>query len=92
MDAGDANRGVGTSLRYIKPSGSLRESMLLIKEYARDSLQKLVHYGVALSVEVEVEYVGSNNVTLTATVTGRAGETSQIGISGVRSKNAWVWK
>jgi len=92
MEPGDANRGVGTLLRYIEPTGSVRESMLLIKEYARDSLQKLVHYGVAVSVDVEAEYAGNNNVNLIARVVGHAGETSQIGVSGTRSKNAWVWK
>lgn len=85
------NLGSGSQIRNVSPRKSIFETMALIKAFAVADLKKLVTYGVAVAVDVDLLYVGDNRLNMTITVTGQAGVQSRVGLTGQRIKNSWVW-
>lgn len=83
---------VGTLLRTIPPTGRIQDSINLIVAYAKASLQRLVERGVAIAVEVEGVYRGGGRMELNVKVTGRNDGIANVGVSGVRLSNGWVWQ
>lgn len=81
----------GSLLRTLPSSGSIRDSVNLARAYAQADLSKLVTMGYAASVDVQSKYLGGNAMSLDAVIYGQAGLTSNVGIIGSRSTNAWVW-
>lgn len=82
---------IGTSMRYVGTLSSITDSIKLVSEHAKYTLQKLVRYGIVLSVEVAVTYKGGNALELVATLNGQGGEIHVIGLTGTRLKNSWAW-
>lgn len=82
----------GTNLRYLQPQKSVTDNVVMVREYIRNSLQKLVKYGVASSVEVTAKYIGGNVIRVTAEIIGVDGELSRVGVSGNRIANSWTWE
>lgn len=91
MNGGQAGI-VGTLLRTIPHTGRIQDSINLIVAYARATLQRLVERGIAISVDVEGIYRGGNRVELNVSVIGRRDGTANVGVSGVRLSNGWVWQ
>lgn len=86
------NTKIGTLLRDLPLSGSITEQLNLVAAYAQSSLQRLVDYGVATSVEVKATYQGGLTALLDIQVFGRGGVgNARVGISGQSSPNGWVW-
>ena len=82
---------IGTELRYAPTERSIADSVNTIKAYITATMQKLITYGVALSVEVTAVYKGGNKMAVNIVFTGRSGEKSNVGISGTRMANSWAW-
>lgn len=81
----------GTNVRYLKPQKSVSDTVKIIQEYLRNSMQKLVRYGVATSVTVECTYAGGGVIDAVIIIFGTDGLTSRVGITGSRLENSWVW-
>jgi len=82
---------VGSSIRNLKTHGTISDAIAEINAYMRFDLQKLVTYGVALSIEVASKYIGNNTVQSDIIIYGVDGTTTQVGVSGQRLKNSWAW-
>lgn len=87
----DDGMNSGTTIRDIPAQNSVQDSLGLIRVYLLQAMQKLVTYGVAQSVDVDVKYIGSNNFEATIKFSGNDGQTSRVGITGTRLENSWVW-
>lgn len=81
----------GTNLRDIPISYRVTDTAKLIQAYATAALQKLIAYGVAQTVSVEVKYLGRNMFDLKADITSTDGAVSRVGVTGNRMENSWVW-
>lgn len=82
---------VGSKLRYIGKQTSTRNMVLAVKAEIMTTLQKLVDYGVATAVEVDVEYAGGGVLRANATVSVIDGQTANVAISGAMSQNRLIW-
>lgn len=85
-------REIGTLLRKIPNTGTVRESLALIVAHARASIDRLVDRGVAQSVDVQGRYAGNNTMVLDILVRG-AGNTgdARVGLSVNRTPQGWIW-
>lgn len=81
----------GTNVRYLTPQKSVADTVKVVQEYMRDSMNKLVRYGVATAVEVVCTYAGQGVIDAIITIFGTDGQTSRVGITGSRLENSWVW-
>jgi phage gp46-like protein len=82
---------VGSLLRALPRKSSIEQNVQAIKVQAEVDLNKLVTYGVASSVEVTTAYLGGSRYSLNAKIYGSDGITSNVGLSGTRLENAFVW-
>lgn len=82
---------IGSSIRYIDSLASIREVVQLIQVDVQTTLQKLVKYKIAISVEVIAEYVGNNTVSIVANILDVHGQSAKVGLSAGRSQNEWAW-
>lgn len=82
----------GATFRYVKPETSVVRTIALIRSFMEKDLQRLVSYGVALSVSVRAERVNGNVVNMIATILGPGGNEMNVGITGTRLKNGWAWE
>lgn len=81
----------GTNVRYLQPQKSINDTVLLVQEHLRVSMQKLVNYGVATAVSVTCTYAGNGIIDAVIIIIGTNGQTSRVGITGSRLENSWVW-
>lgn len=81
----------GSSIRNLPKSMSIRDSVALVRATLKSDLAKLVKMGVAQSVEVTAEYLGSNLMSATIEIIGPNGIGAKVGLTGDRSANAWAW-
>jgi phage gp46-like protein len=83
---------VGTLLRKVPTTGTVREGLNLIVAHARATIDRLVQRGVALSVDVQGSYAGNNVMVLEITVrgTGAIGD-ARVGVSAARTPQGWIW-
>ena len=92
----DIFRGDGLtsgSLMFSVPAqASIRDSLLLIRGYAEATLNRLVNYGVATSVKVEVDYLGGASALVRATIYGQGDEITNVGATVARLQNGWAWR
>ena len=85
-------REVGTLLRKIPRTGTVRESLNLIVAHARATIDRLVARGIAQSVDVQGRYIGNNVMVLDITVQGSANfGDARVGLSVNRTPEGWVW-
>jgi len=82
---------VGSKVRYIESALSIREVTQLVKAEVVSTLQKLIHYEIAVKVDVETEYKGDGMIFADVTITGIQGETARVGMTAKRSNNSWAW-
>lgn len=87
----DGGQPVGTHVRYVSSSSSVRDAMQLIKAEVLATLQKLIDYGVAVEVTVETEYKGSGSIFMQIEIFGTAVDPTRIGVTAQRNNNAWQW-
>lgn len=87
----DDGMTAGSLLRTLPATASIRDSVQLARGYAQADLSKLVTLGYAQSVDVQTAYLGGNAMSLDATIFGQSGLTSNVGITGSRSNNSWLW-
>lgn len=81
----------GSSIRNLPKSMSVRDSMALARATLKSDLAKLVNMGVAQSVEVSTEYLGSNLMSANIEIVGPDGLGSKVGLTGNRNSNVWAW-
>jgi phage gp46-like protein len=81
----------GSRVRYLKAHGRIADAIAELITIVRHDMQKLVSYGVAKSVDVTASYLGSNRAKLEINVFGDGGSSVNVGISGTRIANSWVW-
>ena len=81
----------GTSIRSAKYMGTIAQQIALAQAYATADMQKLVTYGVAISVTCKVTYAGNNTLNLVINIYGNDGVTSNINFTGKRLANSFVW-
>jgi len=81
----------GTLIRGIAPQSSIRDAIALVKARMIADLNKLVAMKLALKVEVNASYLGSNRVRVDIVIIGQSGETTKVGMTGDRLQNSWVW-
>lgn len=81
----------GSTFRRVQPTGSILETLGIIRSFMQKDLEKLVKYGVAFSVDVKAAYKGNGIAEITATIVGQNGEETRVGISGQRLRNQWAW-
>lgn len=82
---------VGTHLRYIATGTSVKELVQLVKAYVVETMQKLIKYGVAVSIDVEASYKGRGVIAVAIIVYGRSGVTARVAVQGRALNNSWVW-
>lgn len=82
---------VGSKIRYIDSKLSIREVTQLVKAEVIATLQKLVFYEIAVSIEAEAEYRGEGMIFVDVRITGILGETARVGMTAKRSNNSWAW-
>jgi phage gp46-like protein len=86
------NQSSGSLLRKVKAGKTTAETVSAIKRQAEFDLQKLVKYGVAKSVEVDVNYSGNNLFSLVAKIFGsNNANVSTVDLSGSPLANGFVW-
>lgn len=81
----------GSHLRQLSTHGSTRDALTELISLARMDMEKLIGYGVALSVDVSAKYLGGNRAQLMIQVIGQDGQSHNVGVIGTRLKNAWMW-
>lgn len=82
---------IGSHVRYVNVSTSVRDAVLLIKAEVRATLQKLVDYGIAIDVEVDTRYNGNGQIGMAITIYGTAVDPTRIGVTATRNDNSWAW-
>lgn len=82
---------VGTHLRELTPKGTLREIIQIVKLELQTTLAKLVTYGVAVKVDVEVEYRGNATLSAIMTLHTTSGTSQSIGLTAKKAGNKWAW-
>lgn len=70
----DAGFRLGSRLWTLQWSGATQETLVKARQYAEESLEKLVAMRVAASVSVRAEYAGKGVLLLTATISGPYGK------------------
>lgn len=89
----DDGKTSGSLFRFMKPAGKINEDIGVLRAVIARDLNKLVSpYGVAISVDVELTYIGRGAARLDAKIVGRDGNTTRVGMTGSRLVNGWVWK
>jgi len=86
-----SGKPVGTQVRYLSASASVRDSMQLIKAEIITTLQKLIDYGIAVEITVEAEYKGNGQIFMDIQIFGTAVDPTRIGVTAQRNANAWAW-
>lgn len=81
----------GSRVRYIPNTYSINETVGLVRAFIAADMQKLVMYGIAVSVDVEVKYAGNNRLACVITINGYGDTSTRVGVSGQRLSNSWVW-
>lgn len=81
----------GSSFRYIPISYSINETISLIRAHLIKDMSKLIDYGVATKVDVDVTYKGRQRISAVIDIHGHGDEKTNVGMSGTRLKNSWVW-
>lgn len=83
----------GSLFRFVKSGGRINDDINTMRAVIVRDLNKLVNpYGVAISVDVTLTYVGRGIAQLDAKIVGRDGKTTAVGMTGSRLVNGWVWK
>lgn len=85
------NLYTGSNIRDLKTSYTAKQSITLIKAFAKKDMQKLVSYGIAASVEVAASNLGGGRVALTIDIFGFSGDKITIGATATQGKNSWAW-
>jgi phage gp46-like protein len=83
--------GVGSHVRYVTSSSSVRDAMQMIKAEVLATLHKLIDYGIAVDVQVEATYKGSGSIFMDIQIFGTAVDPTRIGVTAQRNENAWAW-
>lgn len=85
---------LGTALRYIDVSqGGIRDIMVKVKVALTETLQKLVSYGVAAKVDVDVTYAGRGLISAAVDILiVHSGMNSNVALSGSYVSNQWAWQ
>lgn len=82
----------GTSIRYVPTNGfTVAQQVQFIQMQAQADMQKLVTYGVAVSVTAAATYVGNNTVALVITAIGENDEMTVVNSTVTKMANAWTW-
>lgn len=82
---------VGTYVRYVTASTSVRDAVLLVKAEVQATLQKLVDYKIAVEVVVNAEYQGSGAIAVSIEIFGTAVDPTRIALTAQRNENSWAW-
>lgn len=83
---------IGTLLRKIPTTGTVRESINLITGYAQATLERLIQRGVASAVDVQSRYLGNNVMALDVTITGTGSfANARVGLSANKTAQGWIW-
>lgn len=82
---------IGSRLRYIPATTSIREATQLIKAEVISTMQKLVNYGVAVAVEVVAEYQGNGLIFIEVDILGVGDDRTKVGMSAQRGTTSWAW-
>lgn len=86
-----SGQGVGSHVRYIGASISVRDAMALIKAEVEYTLQKLIDYGIAIEISVTAEYRGISMIHLDIEILGTAVDPTRLGVTAQRNENSWAW-
>jgi phage gp46-like protein len=82
----------GSKLWSLNWNRVTNESLMLAKQYANQSLQYLVAWGIASSVKIETTYVSSVVMRLHVSVSG-PGVSTGVTVQGQAMPNAgWIWE
>lgn len=81
----------GSHLRQLSSHGRIRDALQEMIAFARMDMEKLISYGLASSVDVKADYLGNNQARLLITIIGQDGQEHNVGVTGTRLKNAWMW-
>ncbi|UPT53297.1 putative structural protein [Synechococcus phage Ssp-JY38] len=82
---------VGTLMRSVTPTGSIREQVQLVAAYAQATVQRLLDLGVVSRIAAAGKYLGGNRMLLEIEYTAPTGITGRVGISTTRLENSWVF-
>jgi phage gp46-like protein len=83
---------IGTLVRFIPTSGSVREGLNLVVAYAKTTLERLVARGVAVSVDVTGKYLGNGVMSLDIVVAGVGSiGVARVGVTAQRTASSWIW-
>jgi phage gp46-like protein len=83
---------IGTLVRNLPKSSSVRDSVALTRATLIADLNKLILMGVAQTINVTTEYLGGNVMAADIDIIAPDGTTARVGLTGKRNANAWVWK
>lgn len=81
----------GSLVRDLHSHGRVADAISELRAIVEYDMQKMVTYGIAQSVEVEVTYKGANTAQVDITIYGVDGETNNVGMTATRNKNSWLW-
>jgi phage gp46-like protein len=84
-------QGVGSHVRYIGTSNSVRDAMALIKAEVEFTLQKLIDYGIAIEISVNAVYRGTGMIHFDIEILGTAVDPTRLGVTAQRNENSWAW-
>lgn len=82
---------IGTSVRELPTMRSIKESISTVKAYLENDLGRLITMNIASRIDVTVEYVGGNRVSVSIDIISIAGVSAKVGLTGERSASSWVW-
>lgn len=81
----------GSNIRNLPKSMNIRDSVALAKATIEADLAKLVKMGIAQSVTVTAEYLGSNVMSADIEIMSPTGIGTRVGLTGNRNGNSWAW-
>jgi phage gp46-like protein len=82
---------VGTLLRTLPSSSSIRDNINLVRATLVSELNRLVVMGIAKTITVDAEYLGGNRMSADISIIAPDGTTARVGMTGARNSNAWAW-
>lgn len=82
---------IGTLLRTVESSGRISELIALLRAHVESTMQRLIKRGVAISVEVNVMYLGNSRFQIGISALGTNNQMNKVGMTAERMTNAWIW-
>ena len=85
-------QSAGNLIHSVGSKKSYRDIVAAISARVQADLNKLIGLGIAKTILVTANYLGGARMNLNIDITSPDGVTSNVGLTGTRATNSWIWK